>query len=52
LDVQLRAVKELIEDRLIGFGQGSFERRSSTAFPLNKLAEWRQGLAHDRILRW
>jgi hypothetical protein len=50
LDVQLGAVKEPIEDGLIGFRESPFERRPFATFILNKLAECWKGLAHDIIL--
>jgi hypothetical protein len=50
LDMQLGAVKEPIEDGLIGFRKSPFERRLFATFILNKLAECRKGLAHDIIL--
>ena len=51
LDVQLGAIKESIEEGLIGFRESPFERRPSAAFKLNKLTKRRKGLAHGMILR-
>src|SRR5262245_16933238 len=46
LDVQLGAIKESIEDGLIGFRESPFERRPSAAFILNKLTKRRKGLTY------
>jgi hypothetical protein len=51
LDRELGAVKEPLEDGLIGLWQGSCDRGPSAAFPLDALTAWRQGLAHDAVLK-
>jgi hypothetical protein len=38
LDVQLRAIKETLEEGLIGFGKCFFERHPSSAFSLNEMS--------------
>jgi len=50
LDMQLRAMKEPVEDRLIGFGKCPLKWSPATAFVLNELAERRERLAHGITL--
>jgi len=50
LDLQFRAIKEPIEDGLIGFGECPLKWGLATAFELNELAERRERLAHGIIL--
>jgi hypothetical protein len=51
LDVQLGAIEEPVEERLIGFRKGFFERHPAAAFCFNALAERRQGFCpwHDPL---
>ena len=50
LNMELGAIKEPIEEGLIGFRERFFERRPAAAFLLNQLAERRECLAHGIIL--
>jgi hypothetical protein len=50
LNVQLRAIKEPIEERLIGFGKCPLKWGPATAFLLNQLAERRERLTPGLIL--
>jgi hypothetical protein len=49
LDVQLRAIKEPIEEGLIGFGKCFFERYPAAAFLFDEGAERRERLTHGMI---
>jgi hypothetical protein len=51
LDVQFGAIKESIEDGLIGFGQCFFERHLAAAFLFDEGAKRRERLTHGMILR-
>jgi hypothetical protein len=50
LNMQLGAVEETIEDRLISFGERFFERHSAAAFLFDEGAKRRERSAHGMIL--
>jgi hypothetical protein len=50
LNMQLRAIKKPIEEGLIGFEKGFFERHPAAAFLFDEGAERRERLTHDMIL--
>jgi len=48
--MQLGAIKEPIEERLIGFGESPFERHPAAAFLFDEGAKRRERLTHEMIL--